>query len=334
MDFAKKKFTSFFWSTMAVAVAFFFFFLCNVIGGLVGAIPYAGPILVAILSPFAFIGGFVMMLIAIGGIFGWPLMSPAVAAEGTDAFDAISRAFSYIYTRPWHYLFYWIITIVYGAFSVGFVWLFSALMVRLTIGSAHVGMGSRLDPVINSLIHAGPDKPTEMTVPQVILAVVLGTIIIIIYGLSFSYLISFMYSARTLMYFILRKKIDATEMTEVFLEEEEDDDFFSDDFEEAEMPVTEGESPEKDEACQEDGKAEVKEPEAGAEGAEVEAKEPEAPAEDAKAEAKEPEAGAEDAEAEAKQPETPPEEAEAEKPDASSDEEKKSEGQENSDKKD
>jgi hypothetical protein len=235
LAFAKKKFTSFFWSTVAVAVAFFFFFLVNLIGGLVGAIPYVGPVLVAVLCPFAFLGGFIMMLIAIGGIFGWPLMSPAVAAEGTDAFDAVSRAFSYIYTRPWQYLFYWIVGGFYGLFSVCFVWLFTLFLVRLSIGSAQIGMGSRLDPVIRRLFDLS-GTGGSMTVPQWILLVVLGTVIMIIYGLGFSYIISFYYTIRSLMYFILRRQVDSTEMSEVFLEEETEEEFFTEDFEADEEP--------------------------------------------------------------------------------------------------
>ncbi len=240
LDFNKKKFTSYFWSTVAVAVAFLFFFLVNVLGGLVGAIPYAGPVLVAVLSPFAFLGGFIMLLIAIGGVFGWPLMSPAIAAEGTDAFDAVSRAFSYIYTKPWQYLFYWIVTAVYGVFSIGFVWLFSLFMVRLTLGSAHIGMGKSLDPVIDALFNVGSRGPgsafSGLEVPQGILFVVLGTVIMIIYGLAFAYGVSYFYTARGLMYFILRKKVDNTEMTEVFMEEEQEDEFFTEELGGGEKP--------------------------------------------------------------------------------------------------
>lgn len=233
LDYAKKKFTSYFWSTVAVAVAFFFFFLCNVAGGLVGAIPYAGPVLAALLCPLAFLGGFLMLLIALGGLFGWPLMSPAVSAEGTDAFDAVSRAFSYLYTRPWHYLWYGVVSAAYGFISVSFVWFFTLLMVRLSIGSVQVGMGSRLDIVVDRLynIHYGGSIFDGLSLPQMILLVILGTVAMLLYGLAFGYLVSFFYTARSLTYFILRKKVDATEMTEVFLEDEEDDEFFTQDIE-------------------------------------------------------------------------------------------------------
>jgi hypothetical protein len=231
--FAKTKYSSFFWSTVAVGVAFFFFFLCNLVGGLAGSIPYAGPILAALLSPLAFLGGFLMLLIAVGGFFGWPLMSPAVAAEGTDAFDAVSRAFSYIYTRPWQYLWYWIVAATYGLFSVGFVWVFTLLMVRLSIGSVQMGMGDKLDIVVDRIFNLQylGNFFDGLNVPQAILAVILGALVMIIYGMALAYLVSYFYTARSLMYFLLRKKVDSTEITEVYLEDEEDDDFFTQDLE-------------------------------------------------------------------------------------------------------
>ena len=72
------------------------------------------------------------------------------------------------------------------------------------------------------------------------MTVIVGTLVVLIYGLGLSYAVSFLYSARTLMYFILRKRVDNTEMSEVYLEEEEED-LFEDD-------VEFGDTPPKDEA--------------------------------------------------------------------------------------
>jgi len=240
LQFAKEKYTSFFWAPVSVLIAFLFFYIVNTLGGLVAWIPWVGPILVGLFSVFAFLGGFVMLLIAIGGLFGWPLMSPAVSAEGTDAFDAVSRAFSYIYSRPWQYAYYWLVSGIYGFVSVGFVWVFTLLMVRLTFGSAQLGAGRTLDHSIHALFNFHTASPYgSMNVPSIILTVFLATIIILIYGLGFSYAISYCYSARTLMYFILRKRVDNTEMTEVFVEEE-DEDLFDEDLDFGETGEDEG----------------------------------------------------------------------------------------------
>jgi len=208
------------------------------------------------LSFLAFLGGFGMLLIAIGGVFGWPLMAPALSAEGTDAFDAVSRAFSYVYSRPWEYAFYWLVSGVYGLIAVGFVWVFTFVMVNLTFRSAHLWTGKPYNPAIRAIFSSGEGAPFQgMDVATGIMTVLLGTLGVLIYGLGFSYAISFFYSTRTLMYFILRIRVDNTEMSEVYLEEEEED-LFEDD-------VEFGETPAKDEA-EEGGEAAAEAP--GGEG--------------------------------------------------------------------
>ncbi len=246
--YAKKKYSSYFWAPLSVLVAFFFFYLLNAVVGLIVWIPYVGPPLAGLLSILAFLGGFVMLLIAIGGLFGLPLMTPAVSAEGTDAFDAVSRAFSYVYSRPWQYAFYWAVSGVYGLFSVGFIWVFTFLMVKITFLSIQLGAGGKLDPSIRTLFTFGDTREpyAGLSVPNGILTVILAAIVILLYGLGASYLYSFLCSMRTLMYFILRKSVDNTDMTEVYLEEDEEDLFDGDldfDAEEGEKPEEKPSSP-------------------------------------------------------------------------------------------
>ncbi|MDR1493362.1 MAG: hypothetical protein LBT05_11670 [Planctomycetaceae bacterium] len=69
----------------------------------------------ALTFPFALIA----TLITIGFAFGWPLMFAAVSAEGSDAFDAVSRAFSYVYQRPVQFVFYHVCNLVVYTFAVG-----------------------------------------------------------------------------------------------------------------------------------------------------------------------------------------------------------------------
>ena len=55
-----------------------------------------------ILFFLALIGGawlIAFLLVGLGG--GWALMYPTIAVEGSDSFDAISRSFSYVFARPW-----------------------------------------------------------------------------------------------------------------------------------------------------------------------------------------------------------------------------------------
>jgi hypothetical protein len=65
--------------------------------------------------PFAL----VTVLITIGFMLGWPLMFAAISAEGSDAFDAISRGFSYVYQRPIQFVFYHLCNLV--IYTIGII---------------------------------------------------------------------------------------------------------------------------------------------------------------------------------------------------------------------
>lgn len=58
-----------------------------------------------IAAPFLLVGaglGLLMGVVLLGLILSWPLMFPAIAFEGRDSFESISRAYAYILQRPVH----------------------------------------------------------------------------------------------------------------------------------------------------------------------------------------------------------------------------------------
>jgi hypothetical protein len=59
--------------------------------------------------------------------------------EGTDSFDAVSRCFGYLVARPWHWLFYSILALVYGA--VGYLFLGGVIYLTMSITHHLVDMG-------------------------------------------------------------------------------------------------------------------------------------------------------------------------------------------------
>ena len=57
----------------------------------------------------------VMGVLLLGLMFGWPMMICSVASEGQNAFDAITRAYAYVFQRPVNYAFYVLIAVLFGA---------------------------------------------------------------------------------------------------------------------------------------------------------------------------------------------------------------------------
>ena len=106
LRFSTNKFTSFVTAPLApvgiiIFIGFFIFLL-----GLLGNIPWAGELIMGIFMALALIAGALIAVVSIGAVAGFNLMFPAVAYDGSDCFDAISRAFSYVYAKPWRMIFY------------------------------------------------------------------------------------------------------------------------------------------------------------------------------------------------------------------------------------
>jgi len=184
-------------------------------------IPYAGEILVALSFPLALVSGFLILLLFLGLVFGWPFMLAAVSVEGTDSFDAISRSFSYVYSRPWRCLFYALVAKLYGLVCIAFVVAFVALLAGAAFITGWIGMGRAFDPILQFALGT---TLADTTLLHVICGFIIRLFLCALAGLICSYLVSYAISQTTVIYFLLRKAVDGTEVTEVFeepIEEEE-----------------------------------------------------------------------------------------------------------------
>lgn len=185
--------------------------------GLILRIPGIGFLLVGLAWPLALLVGVAMTVLGLGLLFGWPLMWATIAAEGTDAFDAVSRSYAYVYHRPLHYLFYVWQAAVLGFFGWLLVYLVAATVLTMTSWGISWGTGSEvLDTV--SRAYFVSTEPAASSVESAGAALVrfwTGVVWTVAGAFSFSYL----FTAATALYFVLREQVDATEVDEVFLSE-------------------------------------------------------------------------------------------------------------------
>ena len=63
---------------------------------------------------------------------------------------------------------------------------------------------------------------SQMVRWEIFPAVILGICVLLTIGLLWAFLVSFYFSASTIIYFLLRREVDATDYEDVYLEEEED----------------------------------------------------------------------------------------------------------------
>jgi hypothetical protein len=126
---------------------------------------------------------------------GWPLMAPAMSAEGTDAFDSVSRSLNYLFAHPWRYLAYHAVAALYAIPALWFFCGFACWMSRVALKTAGFGMGSAFGGFcVASILKVG------------------------IFAAAAGFAVSFAFSAWTIMYFLLRKVEDGTEFSVVYEE--------------------------------------------------------------------------------------------------------------------
>ncbi|MHC4321370.1 MAG: hypothetical protein ACYST3_03740 [Planctomycetota bacterium] len=226
LSFVMKKFWSYFWSPLTPILGVLFFIACNVAGGLLGKIEFAGEIAVAVGFPLAILSGFLIVFLGIVGVIGFILMFPAISSEGSDAFDAISRAYSYVLSRPLHFLSLFITIIICGtilSFVVGYG---ACLVMQTSYFTVGLGMGDKLNEIrafIAGLSGAG-DAITSLNPISMRIAALLFMLYIVLIKITVgSIIIAFAGSASTIAYLILRKDVDGTEMDDIYVEESEED---------------------------------------------------------------------------------------------------------------
>ncbi|KPL23705.1 MAG: hypothetical protein AMJ75_05505 [Phycisphaerae bacterium SM1_79] len=227
LRFSLSKFTSLFTAPLIPMVIIVVIGLLISLLGLVGNLRWAGELIMAIFMLLALIAGAFIAVLFIGTIAGFNLMFPAVAYDGSDCLDAISRSLSYVYAKPWRMGFYTVLAAVYGAVCYIFVRFFAFLMLWITYRSLQLGFlggNTKLTtiwppPAFMDLV----DPPNfaaanwSVTVAAVIVYLLLLAVVVLIV----SYIISFYFSANTIIYSLMRKKVDNTDLGDVYTISEE-----------------------------------------------------------------------------------------------------------------
>jgi hypothetical protein len=236
MAFAGRKFLGFFTAPLLPVAIIILVGVFLFLGGLVGAIPVVGELIAGAFMFLALIGGFVMALVLIGLAFGGVLLYPTVAVEGSDAFDAVSRSYSYVFSRPWRTGLYYILLAIYGAVCYLFARVVVFLVFKLTHGAVEIGMAaasnrpgvgsveaSKLDamwpsPTFDNLLQAVPAFGLHGAEAAGAFLIRIWLVIVVL--LLCGFLVSLYLSGSTIIYFLLRQKVDATDLEEVYQEEE------------------------------------------------------------------------------------------------------------------
>jgi hypothetical protein len=232
LRFSIKRFTSFFGTPIVPMIIIAIASICVVSIGLISNIPFGiGELGTGILMLPALVAGAIIAAVLLGVIGGLNLAFPAVAYDGSDGLDAISRSFNYVYAKPWRLGFYTVIAVIYGAICYIFVRFFAFLLLWSTY------RGLRLGAIIQSA-RGLPDKVAAIwpkpsfsrlvayssatgNWPESAAALLVYLSALVIVGLVASFIISFYFSSNTVIYALMRNQVDDTPLEQVYTEVEE-----------------------------------------------------------------------------------------------------------------
>jgi hypothetical protein len=229
LRYSLKKFWSFFATPLvpagiAIAAGAFIFLL-----GVLGNVPFGlGELIVGLFVWVGLLAGAIVAAVVVGASAGFNLMFPAIAYDGSDSLDAVSRSFNYVYARPWRMGFYTVTAFVYGAICYIFVRFFAYLLLLATYTGLRLGAGLNSAKGLPDKIAAIWQEPsfgqllvysTETgSFSERGAALLVYLSILIVVGLVVSFIISFYFSSNTVIYALMRNKVDGTALEEIYTE--------------------------------------------------------------------------------------------------------------------
>jgi len=226
LRFGAGRFWSFFIAPLVPLGVIMFCGALIMLLGLITNIPRVGELILGLSMPAALFAGGVIAFFAIGVVVAFNLMYPSVAYDGCDCFDVIGRSFSYVFNKPWRMGFYTVIAAIYGAICYIFARVFVFLLLLLTyfflrtavFTHATSGYDDKLavvwaQPTFRHLVGPVPvERDWSETVSMVLVRLSLWFVV----GLLVSFIISFYFTANTIIYALMRNRVDGTALEEAY----------------------------------------------------------------------------------------------------------------------
>lgn len=282
--FALKKLSTSIWTLLVPVLAVIAFGLVLIVISAVSRIPLVGHVWYVIIGILYIVPLVIGLFFAAVMLVYFPsliLFQPAIAAEGNDSFDAISRSYSYVFGRPWRLAFYALVAFIYARIVLSV----AALLVIMAGKLTNWFMGTGVDPEMIRKVNAldlgailgnpfGADMPVWNAVSHFVTrgevsksftdaGHVGGGLIVfwqhILLAIFLAFALSLLYSLITQIYFLMRKAVDGTPFEEVYIETPEEEEFAAE-FEGVAAPA-EVEEPEEEEEDEEEPPKQEKEEE-------------------------------------------------------------------------
>lgn len=166
----------------------------------------------------ALVAGAALAIVAIGLALGWPFMWSTVAVERTDAFDAISRGFAYLFQRPLHLLFYFVVASLLGVLAQVAVELAVTAVTVATEAAVNVGAG---EGRLGDLGVDGEGVSQHVSDVGAIGGAAIQFWTGVLRAAAVYFPLAYFWPACTAIYLLLRRGVDVAELTDVSFDEGE-----------------------------------------------------------------------------------------------------------------
>lgn len=184
------------------------FWLLIVIGGFISLIPAVGEPIAGISWGLTLLFSFFAVLLSFGAAISWPLMIVGTSVEATDSFDALSRGFSYVFSRPVYLILLVATAGLFGVVLTEIVYqaaIATELLAQQLFSTSGVPLWERAE--ISSVGHDGWWYWTRA-----------------LRTAASAYALAYFWTAATVVYFLLRLSVDAMPLDRVYTPEDPDAD--------------------------------------------------------------------------------------------------------------
>lgn len=191
--------------------------------GAASAVPWAGPVLQVVAQPLSIVFALVTAVIAIGLVFGYPILTAGLAVERNGSLDAVSRTFSYVWTRPVTFgLSSLLVVAVVGVIEAVGAWVLALAHTLFLLGASSVdaALAPKLaDAFVASWSLASP--PTAGLGGAATASVWIGWAVMAVAGLLVrGFAVSYFVGGMVDVYYILREEVDLVPGTVVHVDGE------------------------------------------------------------------------------------------------------------------
>ena len=207
MGFALRRSREFVGAVVGPIIACILAFLLIAIGGLLLSVPVLD-VLGSILYGLGLALGILATLVLMLHIVALPMIVPALAIEGTDAFDAIQRSYAYVIGKPLRYLLYALILTLVGVLGLTVFTMIANGAVEMTYWAASLFSNDSTERVLSGDGELGATKHTAHSVIQIWHTVIELSIA--------GYAISLFFTSSTLLYLVTRRICDGQDVNEVW----------------------------------------------------------------------------------------------------------------------